>query len=139
MTRATNRKTGKKGHGESAKNSTSKQSAKTPKKHPQYQQETSQKWIIGVGVLCLLIGAVAVVLYFVPSLQVDFKGKVSREKDFEQQKKVVKERVKGDGVDGRKDKKKPAGETRERVANASDFSASVIKCHTNSMKRKSCH
>lgn len=28
---------------------------------------------------------------------------------------------------------------RERVANASDFSASVIKCHTNSMKRKSCH
>jgi len=109
MTRATNRKTGKKGHGESAKNSTSKQSAKTPKKHPQYQQETSQKWIIGVGVLCLLIGAVAVVLYFVPSLQVDFKGKVSREKDFDQQKKVVKERVKGDGVDGRKDKKKPAG------------------------------
>ena len=106
MTKTVSRKTGKKGHSDSAKNtSTDKRAAKTTKRRSQYQQETSRRWIIVVGTVCFLIVAVVVLLYFVPSA---FKDKASRKQDLNEQKKVVKD----DSVGGkRKAKKNAEGKT----------------------------
>lgn len=65
----------------------------------------SRKWIIGVGVVCLLIAVVSVALYFVPSLQVAFKETPSRKQDLDMRKQVVK-----DDVAGRRAKEKSDGE-----------------------------
>ena len=131
MTKPVNRKTGKKGHGDSAKNSTSGQAAKSAKKHSLHHQETSRKWMIVAGIACLLIGAVVVVMYVAPSLQVAFKQKASTGKDFAEKKKVVKD----DGVRGRKGNKKSAagktGHSAKSLRYANDFSTSVTECDTS--------
>lgn len=105
MTKAVNRKAGKKGRTEDVKpgvkTSTVKQPAKSQKKQLQHQQGTSRRWIIGVVILCLLIGAV--VLFFKPSLKVTSNEKVSKGKNFDQNKKAKES--KGGRSDERKGKK----------------------------------
>ena len=125
MTKPFSRKTGKKGNGESVK----KHATKTQKTHHQNQLGTSRGWMFGLGICCLLIGAVAVVLYVLPSFQVGFKENVSRGKDFREQKKVIK----NNGVDNRKGKKKSAGKTR-RLADSNEFSFS--ECDTCKLEKK---
>lgn len=100
MTKPVNRKPGKKGHGDiSAKNSSKKQASKTQKAH-QYQQEKSQKWTVVFAICCLLVGAVAVALYIVPSTHFALKDNASSKKDFQEQKRAFK-----DGSVDRKNKK----------------------------------
>lgn len=94
MTKAINRKAGKKARTEDVKTSTIKQPAKSQKK--QHQQKTSRRWMIALVFLCLLIGAV--VLFFTPSFQGTSKEKVSKEKNFNQNKKAKESKsVRGDG------------------------------------------
>lgn len=100
MTKAVNRKAGKKGRTEDVKTSTVKQPAKSQKKQLQQQQGTSRRWIIGVVILCLLIGAVVVL--FIPSLKITSNEKVSKGKNFDQNKKAKES--KGDRTEERKGK-----------------------------------
>lgn len=109
MTKPVGRKPGKKGHGDiSAKNSSKKQASKTQKTH-KYQQEKSQKWTVVLAICCLLIGAVAVALYFVPSIHFAMKDNASSKKDFQEQKRAFKD----DDVDRKNEKgrEKSTGKT----------------------------
>lgn len=109
MTKPVNRKPGKKGHGDiSAKNSSKKQASKTQKAH-QYQQEKSQKWTVVFAICCLLVGAVAVALYIVPSIHFALKDNASSKKDFQEQKRAFKD----DSVDrkNKKGREKSTGKT----------------------------
>lgn len=109
MTKPVSRRPGKKGHGDiSAKNSSKKQASKTQKAH-QYQQGKSQKWTVVFAICCLLVGAVAVALYIVPSIHLGLKDNASSKKDFQEQKRAFKD----DGVDrkNKKGREKSTGKT----------------------------
>ncbi len=102
MTKTVSRKAVKKGRTEDVKTSTTKQpAAKSQKKQLQHQQKTSRRWMIGIVILCLLIGAV--VVFLTPSFQLPSKEKVSKGKNADENKKAKES--KGSRVDGRKQKK----------------------------------
>ncbi|KAL9967088.1 hypothetical protein ACROYT_G025251 [Oculina patagonica] len=119
MTKTVSRKAVKKGRTEDVKTSTTKQpAAKSQKKQLQHQQKTSRRWMIGIVILCLLIGAV--VVFLTPSFQLPSKGKVSKGKNADENKKAKES--KGSRVDGRKQKKPEAQKLPEQFK---DFKLSV--------------
>lgn len=130
MTKTLSRKSGKKGPGESAQ----RKATKITKKRSCEQEGMSRKWIIGVGVVCLLIAVVSVALYFVPSLEVAFKEKPSFKQDLDMRKQVVKDDVAGRRAKEKSDGENPVSMYRLRKNNTLMVGGRGVKMFKNRMK-----
>lgn len=118
MTKAAHRKVAKKGHTERAE--LRQPAKKYSKKHIQNQKGISPRWKIGLIIilLCLLIGAI--VVYFNPSSKTGPKGKVSQDRNDDQNKKVKKSKD-----DLSEDKKQKSTEAHENPNEFKDFELSI--------------